>query len=47
MMDLLSAGLLPEWQNAPAHVSGPGQDCTGWQRDDQTLRVSVIEKKFI
>lgn len=34
-------GLLPEWEDAPENVTGPGQDCTGWPRDESPFRVSV------
>lgn len=33
-------GVLPEWQDAAQDVSGPGQDCAGWPRDDPPLWVS-------
>lgn len=37
----MPVGLLPEWEDAPETVSGAGQDRTGRQRDDPSLRVSV------
>ena len=37
-----SAGLLPEWEDAPKNVPGPGQDCISRPRDDPPLRVSVM-----
>lgn len=36
-------GLLPERQDAAENVPGPGQDCSGWPRDEPALRVSVAE----
>lgn len=37
-------GLLPEWPDAPEDVPGPGQDCSGWERDDPSVWVSGSEQ---
>lgn len=38
---LWAAELLPEWEDAPQNVPGPGQDRAGWSRYDPPLGVSV------
>jgi len=38
-----TVGLLPEWEDAPEIVPGTWQDCTGWQRDDPPVWVSIPE----